>query len=102
MDFGAPIIIPPEINPELFRTVLERLKAYIDKAAPHSIYVYDCVEQSTFVCSQDSVPNLLGYTSPTQIKALGKLGLAELIHPADVLYVSTYFQKLFTLKKGGN
>lgn len=79
--------------------MLEQLAAYVDRAAPRSIYIYDLVDQHTLCCSEYSVPALLGY-SAQQSTSLGKLGLSELIHPADVESVATYFQRFCTLKTG--
>jgi hypothetical protein len=92
-------IIPPTIDQDWFETILGRLKVYVDQTAPNSIYVYDLVDQRTLICSEHSVPTLLGYGAH-QADALGKLGLAALIHPADVPSVSTYFHQLNTLKMG--
>ncbi len=98
-NFMAQLKAPPMIAGGWFEEVLGRLSIYVDQAAPNSVYVYDLVDQYTVCCSEFSVPALLGYAAH-QTEAMGKLGLSELIHPADVQSVATYFQQFCTLKTG--
>jgi PAS domain S-box-containing protein len=77
---------------------LARLQAQTKTAlgtAPDSVYIYDLVDQNSTHLSY-SVAELLGYTAE-QMNGLGGLGLAGLIHPADVEAVSEHFQRFTTL-----
>jgi PAS domain S-box-containing protein len=79
-------------SPQQLIEVFGRLQAHTSRAIPENVYIYNLVEQHT-LCSSYAVSAMLGYPA-NEIYALG---LATLIHPADLQQVAEHFQRFATL-----
>lgn len=89
--------IPLHLSNRFFEMV-NRLQADVDHTSPCSVYIYDLVDQYN-IYSSCSLSELLGYTSD-ESNGMSTMGLAELIHPDDLLIVAEQFQRLAILPDG--
>lgn len=65
---------------------------------PDAVYLYDLVDQRTLFATR-SIADLLGY-SESEVQAMQDVGLAHLIHPADLEIVASHFQNFTVLPAG--
>lgn len=89
----VPIAFPQSMVEALERLQPEQLNCVIE-----NIYIYDLVERQTLWASS-SAAAILGYDD-NDIRLMGSMGLANLIHPDDIDYVSEHYQKFATLRSG--
>jgi PAS domain S-box-containing protein len=94
-------IKPPAPSPKQITQMLWQVPAFkqrILEAMPDTVYVYDLVDQRN-VYSTRPLMEMLGYTTE-QIRAMGIMGAAKLIHPQDLDQVANHFQRFITLVAG--
>lgn len=89
----------PAHSPQWMLEILEYLQVPPTRSVPMGVhYIYDLIEQQTLYTT-GSIAALLGY-SAAQIHTMGPIGLAHLIHPADLNRVSEHYQRFYTLRYG--
>jgi PAS domain-containing protein len=88
----------PVAFPQSMVEALERLQPEQLNGNKENIYIYDLVERQTLWASS-SAATILGY-SDDDIRVMGPVGLANLIHPDDVNYVSEHYQRFSSLRSG--